>query len=97
MRDDNAIPSPDEQNRLIAEACGGTEAILRAHRNAIILRWLHGCAEPFRAELVARYATSLGNCPLDEIDPSFTGADDLEWLWANYSATINEFESDGQS
>jgi len=85
---------PDEQRRLIADALGGTDAILRAHRNAMILRWINNWSDAFRAKRVAEYAASLGNCPLCEIDESFTGPDDLDWLWVNYSAAIMEFESD---
>lgn len=64
-----------------------------AIRNAAILSWWVNCHADFRAYIVRLYAESIG-CPTCEVDDKMTGDSDLDWLWANYRATIAEWDED---
>ncbi len=70
-----------------------SSSIARASRNALILRWLASCSPTFLAAVVAARACVL-HCPIAEIDPTFQGPDEIDWLWAAYHATIQLFADD---
>lgn len=63
-------------------------SIEQASRNARILSWLRAADSSFVAANVANAYASHLQCPLCEIDTSFTQPEDLDWVWANYRNTI---------
>ena len=68
----------------------------RISRNALILSWWHQCDPLFR-DCVCRARAHELSCPLDEIDPEFTGADDLDYLAERFAGTIMLFQEDSAS
>jgi hypothetical protein len=65
----------------------------RALQNALVMRWVGSLSPAFLAAVVANRAAVL-NCPIAEIDPTFQGPDEIDWLWHSYRATIRLFADD---
>lgn len=70
--------------------------VARALRNATILGWLRDCHPEFIAEIRSNYShfMRIPPCELGDYSDFTQDADVLEWIAANYKATIKAWETD---